>query len=75
MLRCKSFMETNIFRFLLYFGKGTMQGNQSVFDYIPLVPFDREWTDSLLIERYEFTDEDVSFIESIIGNKVEVEHE
>lgn len=75
MLRCKSFMETNIFRFLLYFGKGTMQVNQSVFDYIPLVPFDREWTDSLLIERYEFTDEDVSFIESIIGNKVEVEHE
>lgn len=52
-----------------------MQVNQSVFDYIPLVPFDREWTDSLLIERYEFTDEDVSFIESIIGNKVEVEHE
>lgn len=75
MLRCKSFMETNIFRFLLYFGKGTMQVNQSVFDYIPLVPFDREWTDSLLIERYEFTNEDVSFIESIIGNKVEIEHE
>lgn len=33
MLNCKAYMETNLFRFLLFFGKGTMQVNQSVFDY------------------------------------------
>lgn len=72
MLSCKSFTETNVFRFLLYFGKGTMQVNQSVFDYIPLVPFDRKWTDDLLVSRFGFSTEDLRFIESTIGDTVEV---
>ena len=67
MLNCKAYMETNLFRFLLFFGKGTMQVNQSVFDYIPLIDFKRAWTDEELLEKYSFEQSDILFINSIVS--------
>ncbi len=70
MNSCKSYMETSFFRFLLYFGKGTMQVNQSVFDYIPLIPFDRKWDDSALITRFALSKDDINFIKEILGDHI-----
>lgn len=63
---CLSFMETNFFRVLLYFGKGTMQVNKSVFGLIPLQDFNEPWTDEKLYKKYGLTQEEIDFIESMI---------
>ncbi len=63
---CLSFMETNFFKVLLYFGKGTMQVTKNVFKLIPLQNFDEEWTDEKLYKKYGLTEEEINFIESMI---------
>lgn len=65
-LNCLSYMETNFFRFLLYYGKGTMQVNRNVFSLIPLQDFSKPWTDKELYKKYELNDEEIAFIESMI---------
>jgi site-specific DNA-methyltransferase (adenine-specific) len=66
MNNCASYMDTNFFRFLLFIGHGTMQVNQSVFSYIPLQDFTKPWTDEELYKKYNLTDDEISFIESMI---------
>ena len=40
---------------------------------MPALPLDREWTDSMLYERYGLTTEEIAFIESSIKAKSEAE--
>lgn len=63
---CLLYMNTNFFKVLLYFGKGTMQVNKTVFSLIPLQDFSRPWTDEQLYKKYNLTDEEIAFIESMI---------
>lgn len=63
---CKNYIETNFFRFLLYFGKGTMHVNKDVFGLIPLQDFSHPWTDEMLYKKYGLTEEEIAFIESMI---------
>lgn len=65
-LNCLSYMKTNFYKVLLYFGKGTMQVNQSVFGLIPLQDFNEPWTDEKLYKKYGLTEEEIAFIESMI---------
>lgn len=67
MNHCASYMETDFFRFLLFIGHGTMQVNQAVFSYIPLQDFSRPWTDADLYTKYNLSDEEIQFIESMIN--------
>lgn len=63
---CFEYMQTRLFLFLLYYGHGTMQVNQSVFDLIPLEDFSKSWTDAELYAKYGLTAEEIDFIESKI---------
>lgn len=63
---CLSYISTNFFRFLLYYGKGTMQVTRAVFNLIPLQDFSHPWTDEMLYEKYKLTQEEIEFIESMI---------
>ena len=63
---CLSYIETKFFKFLLYFGKGTMQVNKAVFGLIPMQDFKKKWTDEDLYKKYKLTDEEIGFINSII---------
>lgn len=65
-LNCKSYIETNFFKVLLYFGKGTMHVTQSVFGLIPLQDFTEPWTDEKLYNKYGLTEDEIAFIESMI---------
>ena len=65
-MNCKSYIDTNLFKVLLYFGKGTMHVNKSVFGLIPLQDFSHPWTDEMLYQKYALTDEEIAFIESMI---------
>ena len=66
MNNCTSYMDTHFFKFLLFLGHGTMQVNQAVFGLIPLQDFTRPWTDADLYAKYNLTDEEIQFIESMI---------
>ena len=66
MNNCASYMDTLFFKFLLFIGHGTMQVNQAVFSYIPLQDFTHPWSDADLYAKYGLTNEEISFIESMI---------
>lgn len=65
-LNCLSYINTNFFRALLYFGKGTMQVNKAVFSLIPIQDFNEEWSDKKLYKKYNLTKDEIAFIESMI---------
>jgi hypothetical protein len=65
-MNCYNYINTNFFKVLLYFGKGTMHVTSSVFGLIPLQNFDEEWTDEKLYKKYGLTTEEIAFIESMV---------
>lgn len=75
-LNCKKFFDTNFFKILLFFGRGTMQVSRDVFRFIPLLDFSDKskmnWNKSMeeidahLYAKYNFSDEEIAFIESMI---------
>ena len=69
MESCASYMKTKFFRYLLFMGHGTMQVNQSVFSYIPIVSFKTEWTDDKLYSLFHLAPEDIKLIEKTIEDK------
>ncbi len=68
-LSCNSYIHTNFFKFLLYYGKGTMQVTKAVFSLIPLVSFDRQWTDAELYSLLNISTEEISLIETMTKSK------
>lgn len=77
LMYCKKYMETDFFRVLLFFGRGTMQVSQEVFRFIPLQDFtfnsDVDWNKSIieidlqLFKKYKLSIKEISFIEKIIN--------
>ena len=65
---CRIYMESHFFRFLLYYGKGTMQVNKAVFGLIPMQDFSKSWSDEELYEKYELTRNEIKFIEQLFEN-------
>lgn len=75
-LNCKKFFDTNFFKILIFFGRGTMQVSRDVFRFIPMQDFtansDIDWSKSIeeidaqLYAKYNLSDEEISFIESMI---------
>ncbi|AYW36197.1 Eco57I restriction-modification methylase domain-containing protein [Capnocytophaga canimorsus] len=65
-MNCLTYMETNFFKALLFFGKGTMQVSKSVFGLIPLQDFSKPWTDAELYAKYRLTEEEITYIEKIV---------
>lgn len=63
---CKTYMQTNFFLFLLYHGHGSVRVTKDVFGLIPLVDFTHPWTDEMLYKKYNLTQSEIDFIESMI---------
>lgn len=68
-MNCLSYIESNFFRFLLYFGKGTMHVNQAVFGLIPLIDFDQEWNDEKIFDYFKFDQTEISLINDFVASK------
>jgi len=62
---CYDYIHTNFFRFLLFYGHGTMQVNQGVFDFIPLQDWTKSWNDSELYKKYNLNKDEIAYIESL----------
>lgn len=61
-----SYMKTRLFRFLVLFKKNTQNAPKGVYKYVPILDFSRAWTDKELYEKYELTEKEIEFIESMV---------
>ena len=63
---CYSYMTTKLFRFLLLQAVSSINLSKDKFRFIPLQDFSKPWTDEELYKKYDLTQEEIDFIESMI---------
>ena len=61
-----SYIKTRFFRYLVFIKKKTQDAARDVYQFVPLQDFSKPWTDAELYAKYGLTDEEISFIESMI---------
>lgn len=62
-----SYMTTRVFRFLLLLRKASQHVTGKVYAFVPKQIWDHNWTDQELYKKYDFTAEEIQFIESMIS--------
>lgn len=63
-----SYTQTKFFHFMVALIKNTQQAMQRVYLYVPMQDFSKSWTDGELYEKYALTNEEISFIESMVNS-------
>lgn len=61
-----SYIQTRFFRFLVSLIKISQMASSIVYSFVPLQDFSRPWTDADLYAKYNLTEEEIAFIESMI---------
>lgn len=61
-----SYIQTRFFRYLVSIKKKTQNGPRGVYQFVPLQDFSKPWTDAELYAKYNLTQEEIDFIESMI---------
>lgn len=61
-----SYMKTKFFRFMVYLKKISQDNGPSTFSLVPIQDFTKPWTDEELYRKYNLTDEEINYIESMI---------
>ena len=61
-----TYIRTKFFRFLVLLRKNTQHATSKVYTFVPLQDFSKPWTDAELYAKYGLTDEEITFIESMI---------
>ena len=59
-------MSTPFYIYMFFVKKKTQDNPSSVFEFVPLQDFTKPWTDEELYKKYNLTDEEIQFIESMI---------
>ena len=60
------YMKTTFSRFLLSLVILTQNIARSSFQFVPFQDFSHPWTDEMLYKKYNLTEEEIAFIESMI---------
>lgn len=63
---CLTYIKTKFFRALLFFNRHSLNISQESFTTIPLQDFSHPWTDEMLYKKYDLSEEEIAFIESMI---------
>lgn len=61
-----SYMSTKFFRFIVMLKKISQDAMRGVYSIVPIQDFTQEWTDEKLYAKYNLTDDEIDFIDSII---------
>ncbi len=61
-----SYIHTKFFRFLVLLRKNTQHATSKVYQFVPLQDFSHTWTDEMLYKKYNLTEDEIAFIESMI---------
>ncbi len=62
----KKYVSTQFFRFLVMLRKPTQHALRKVYSYVPIQEFTEEWTDEKLYKKYDITEAEIEFIDSMI---------
>ena len=62
----QSYFGTRFFHFLVTLQKNTQDCMKKVYSFVPVQDFSKPWTDKELYAKYQLTDEEITFIESMI---------
>ena len=62
----QSYYATKFFRFLVSLRKITQHAIRSTYTWVPNQSWDRTWTDEALYKKYEITEEEAAFIDSMV---------
>ena len=65
-LTLQSYFATKFVRFMHSLAKSGQDATSKTYIYVPLQDFTRPWTDADLYAKYNLTDEEIQFIESMI---------
>ena len=69
-------MMTKTYRFALSLSKiGVNLWGGNMLDTVPYLDFNQEWTDEMLFDYFDFSDEEIDFIKTYIGNWYERDFE
>lgn len=60
------YLKTKFARFLLSLAKISQHGTSKTYRFVPMQNFSESWTDAKLYEKYNLTDKEIAFIESVI---------
>lgn len=61
-----SYMKSQFFRYLVSIKKKTQDAPRDVYSFVPLQDFSHPWTDEMLYKKYDLSDDEIAFIESMI---------
>jgi site-specific DNA-methyltransferase (adenine-specific) len=61
-----SYIQTKFFRFLVLLRKNTQHAAKGVYQFVPIQNFDEPWTDEKLYSKYNLTEDEIAFIDSMI---------
>lgn len=61
-----SYITTKFLRFLVLLNKPAQHATKKVYQFVPIQDFNESWTDEKLYKKYGLTQEEISFIESMI---------
>jgi site-specific DNA-methyltransferase (adenine-specific) len=64
--RVETYLRTRFARFLVSLRKPAQDVFRSMYHWVPIQPWDRNWTDAELYKKYGITSDEQAFIESII---------
>lgn len=62
----QSYYTTKFFRHLVSLRKITQDALRPMYEWVPIQPWDRLWTDEMLYEKYGLTPDEINFIEQVI---------
>ena len=61
-----SYINTRFFHFMLTLKKNTQHTTKKVYELVPMQDFSRPWTDKELYEKYQLTQAEIEYIESMV---------
>jgi len=61
-----TYMNTKFFHILMFLKKISHHVTSKVYQFVPLQDFSKHWTDEKLYKKYGLTEQEISFIESMI---------
>ncbi len=61
-----SYLSTKFVRFLIVLIKNTQHGTKKVYELVPIQDFTKPWTDAELYEKYQLSQDEIAYIESMI---------
>lgn len=64
-----SYMKTRFFRFLVLLIKNTQHTTRKVYRFVPMQDFSHPWCDEELYLKYDISEEEISFIESLVKER------